>query len=77
MCSGYGKRGERGQRKDRRYWVNNEIVEHFSCYTIFLLNQSLPSLTHSTVYTICNVYLYQICLTENVLVHDKKLSTNY
>jgi hypothetical protein len=28
--------GKGGQRKEARVWVNKEIVEHFSCYTISL-----------------------------------------
>jgi hypothetical protein len=28
--------GDRGKRKEARVWVNKEIVEHFSCYTISL-----------------------------------------
>jgi hypothetical protein len=36
MFSWYGERSKRGERKGGTVWVNKEIVEHFSCYTLSL-----------------------------------------
>jgi hypothetical protein len=41
MFSWYGDRGKRRWSKERRVWISNEVVEHFSWYTICQILLSL------------------------------------